>query len=48
MPAICKIKQKNRWNIDKVSIMEGIGINSLVLRHKEKKLALIKQPGLRS
>jgi hypothetical protein len=48
MPAIRKIKQKNRWNMDEVGMMEGIGMNGLVLGHKEKKSALIKQPGSRS
>jgi hypothetical protein len=48
MPAIRLVKQKNRWNVDKVGIIEGIGINGLVLGHKEKKSVLIKQPGSRS
>jgi hypothetical protein len=48
MPAIRKVKQKNRWNVDEVGMMEGLGMNGLVLGHKEKKSALIKQPGSRS
>jgi hypothetical protein len=48
MPAIRLVKQKNRWNVDEVGMMEGIGMNGLVLGHKEKKSVLIKQPGLRS
>jgi hypothetical protein len=48
MPKIRRVKQENRWNVDEVGMMEGIGMNGLVLGHKEKKVALIKQPGSRS
>lgn len=47
MPAIRIIKQKNRYNADEIGMMEGIGMNGLVLGHKGKKAALIKQPGVR-
>ncbi|RKK91727.1 hypothetical protein BFJ68_g16112 [Fusarium oxysporum] len=48
MPAIHKIKQKNRYNMDEVGMMEGIGMDGLVLWHAGKKSALLKQPGSRS
>lgn len=48
MPAVKKIKQKNRYNMDKVCMMEGIELNSLVFGRAEKKSALLKQPGSRS
>jgi hypothetical protein len=48
MPAIRIIKQKNRYNVDEVGMMEGIGMNGLFLGHKDKKSVLIRQPGSRS
>jgi 4-hydroxybenzoate polyprenyltransferase len=48
MPAVRIVKQKNRWNVDEVGMMEGIGMNGLVLGSREKKSVLIKQPGSRS
>jgi 4-hydroxybenzoate polyprenyltransferase len=48
MPAVRQIKQKNRWNVDEVGMMEGIGLNGLFLGHKDKKSLIIRQPGLRS
>lgn len=48
MPAIRTIRPKNRYNVDEVGMMEGIGYNGLVLGSAEKKLVLKKQPGSRS
>ncbi|KAF6519132.1 hypothetical protein HZS61_009512 [Fusarium oxysporum f. sp. conglutinans] len=48
MPAIRIVKQKNRYNVDEVGMMEGIGMNGLFLGHKDKKSVLIHQPGSRS
>lgn len=48
MPAIRIIKQRNRYNVDEVGMMEGIGMNGLFLGHKDKKSVLIRQPGSRS
>ncbi|KAF4435476.1 hypothetical protein F53441_13499 [Fusarium austroafricanum] len=48
LPDIRKIRQENRYNVDEVGMMEGIGLNGLVLGHSEKKEALLKQPGSRS
>lgn len=47
MPPVRKIKQKHRYNVDEVGMMEGIGLNGLVLGRAEKKSALLKQPGSR-
>jgi len=48
MPAVRIVKQKNRYNIDEVGMMEGIGLNGLFLGCKDKKSVLIRQPGSRS
>lgn len=48
MPAIRLVKQKNRYNVDEVGMMEGIGLNGLFLGHKNKKSVIIRQPGSRS
>jgi hypothetical protein len=42
MPAIRIIKQKNRYNVNKVRIIEGIGIDGLFLGHREKKSVIIR------
>ncbi|KAI8401625.1 hypothetical protein FOFC_18494 [Fusarium oxysporum] len=48
MPAIRIVKQKNRYNVDEVGMMEGIGMNGLFLGHRHKKSVLIRQPGSRA
>ncbi|KAL9561272.1 hypothetical protein ACKAV7_014627 [Fusarium commune] len=48
IPAVRIVKQKNRYNVDEVGMMEGIGLNGLFLGHKDKKSVLIRQPGSRS
>ncbi|KAJ0129379.1 hypothetical protein HZ326_27519 [Fusarium oxysporum f. sp. albedinis] len=40
MPAVRIVKQKNRYNVDEVGMMEGIGLNGLFLGCKDKKLPL--------
>ncbi|KAI7770078.1 hypothetical protein LZL87_013493 [Fusarium oxysporum] len=35
--AVQIVKQKNRYNVDEVGIIEGIGLNGLSLSHKDKK-----------
>ncbi|RKK80380.1 hypothetical protein BFJ68_g17724 [Fusarium oxysporum] len=37
MPAVRLVKQKNRYNVDEVGMMEGIGLNGLFLGSKDKK-----------
>ncbi|KAF4339211.1 hypothetical protein FBEOM_6870 [Fusarium beomiforme] len=37
MLAIRIVKQKNRYNVDEVGMIEGIGLNGLFLGHKDKK-----------
>ncbi|SCV42519.1 related to transposase [Fusarium fujikuroi] len=41
MPAIRLVKQGNRYNVDEVGMMEGIGMNGLFLGHQSKKSVLI-------
>ncbi|KAK2470259.1 hypothetical protein H9L39_17876 [Fusarium oxysporum f. sp. albedinis] len=48
IPAVRIVKQKNRYNVDEVGMMEGIGLNCLFLGYKDKKSVLIRQPGPRS
>ncbi|KAF6525908.1 hypothetical protein HZS61_011703 [Fusarium oxysporum f. sp. conglutinans] len=48
MPAIRIVKQKNRYNVDEVGMMEGIGMNGLFLGHRHQKSVLIRQPGSRA
>ncbi|SCN90426.1 related to transposase [Fusarium fujikuroi] len=48
MPAICLVKQGNRYNVDEVGMMEGIGMNGLFLGYQSKKSVLIRQPGSRA
>ena len=42
VPAIKAIKPANRWNIDEASIIEGQGVNGLVVGSREKKAILKK------
>jgi hypothetical protein len=42
------IKPKNRWNIDESGIMEGIGVNGLVVGSSERRSIQKKQPGSRA
>ena len=48
VPAIKAIKPANRWNIDEAGIMEGKGVNGLVVGTKEKKAILKADPGKRA
>jgi 4-hydroxybenzoate polyprenyltransferase len=48
VPAIKAIKPANRWNMDEAGIMEGLGVNGLVVGSREKKAILKKQPGTRA
>ncbi|KAH7462731.1 hypothetical protein FOMA001_g18485 [Fusarium oxysporum f. sp. matthiolae] len=48
IPAVRIVKQKNRYNVDEVGMMEEIGLNCLFLGYKDKKSVLIRQPGPRS
>lgn len=44
---IQQIHHSNRWNIDEVGLLQGVGCNGLVLGQSEKKKTLIKQDGSR-
>jgi 4-hydroxybenzoate polyprenyltransferase len=48
VPAIKAIKPANRWNMDEAGIMEGLGVNGLVVGRRERKAILKKQPGTRA
>ncbi|QGI95816.1 hypothetical protein CEK26_008885 [Fusarium fujikuroi] len=48
MLAIRLVKQGNRYNVDEVGMMEGIGMNGLFLGYQLKKSVLIRQPGSRA
>jgi hypothetical protein len=48
IPAILAIKPENRWNMDESSIMEGLGVNGLVVRSTQKRSIQKKQPGSRA
>ncbi|KAF4414567.1 Pogo transposable element with KRAB domain [Fusarium acutatum] len=43
MPAVRIVKQKNRYNVDEVGMMEGIGLNGLFLGCRDKKSVLIRK-----
>ena len=45
LPEIKAIKPENRWNMDKAGIMEGQGLNGLVVGSKNKCFIQRKQPG---
>jgi hypothetical protein len=44
VPKVKAIKLSNRWNIDKASIIEGQGLNSLVVGSKKRLFVQRKQP----
>ena len=48
IPAIRAIPASQRWNMDKTGIMEGYGLNGLVVGHAEKRKVQGKQPGSRT
>ena len=48
IPAISNIKPENRWNMDESGIMEGLGVNGLVVGSSERRSIQKKQPGSRS
>src|SRR6266699_309799 len=45
LPAIKKVIQADRWNIDETGLMQGMGANSLVLGMTEKRKTFKKDPG---
>ncbi|KAL2125908.1 hypothetical protein VTI74DRAFT_2290 [Chaetomium olivicolor] len=47
IPTIKAIKPANRWNIDEADIIEGMGVNGLVVGSAEKRAILNKKPGTR-
>jgi hypothetical protein len=48
IPAISLIKPENRWNMDESGIMEGMGVNGLVVGSSERRSIQKKQPGSRA
>jgi 4-hydroxybenzoate polyprenyltransferase len=48
IPAIKAILPENRWNMDEAGIMEGLGINGLVIGHANRRFVQRKQPGSRN
>src|ERR1700712_2247245 len=48
MPAIRAIPANQRWNKDETGVMEGYGLNGLVVCHAEKRKTQGKQPGSRA
>jgi hypothetical protein len=48
LPAIKAIKPENRWNMDEAGIMEGQGMNGLVVGSATQRFVQKKQPGSRS
>lgn len=48
VPAIKAINPANRWNVDEAGIMEGKGVNGLVVGTREKKAILKADPGKRA
>ena len=48
LPAIKKVFQADRWNMDETGIMEGLGINGLVVGLAEKKVVIKKDDGRRN
>jgi hypothetical protein len=48
IPAIKAIPASQRWNMDETGIMEGYGLNGLVVGHAEKRKVQGKQPGSRA
>src|SRR6266566_5652136 len=47
LPAIKKVIQADRWNIDETGLMQGMGANGLVLGMAEKRKTFTKDPGRR-
>jgi len=47
LPEVKAIKPSNRWNIDEAGIMEGQGVNGLVVGSKNRRFVQKKQPGSR-
>src|ERR1700712_1111053 len=45
--AIRAIPANQRWNMDETGVMEGYGLNGLVVGHAEKRKIQRKQPGSR-
>jgi 4-hydroxybenzoate polyprenyltransferase len=45
IPEIKAIKPRNRWNMDEARIMEGQGVNGLVVGSKNRRFIQRKQPG---
>ena len=48
LPEIRAIKPENRWNMDEAGIMEGQGLNALVVGSTSRRIAQKKQPGSRA
>jgi DDE superfamily endonuclease len=48
LPAILAVKPENRYNMDESGIMEGFGVNGLVVGSAERRSIQKKQPGSRS
>ena len=47
LPAIKKVMQADRWNMDETGLMQGMGANGLVLSRAEKTKTFKKDPGRR-
>jgi hypothetical protein len=47
-PAIQKIKPEHRWNMDETGIMEGLGVNGLVVGSAEARSVIKKDDGRRN
>jgi len=47
LPAIKKVIQADRWNIDETGLMQDIGANGLVLGMAKKRKTFKKDPGRR-
>ncbi len=47
LPAIKKVIQVDRWNIDETGLMQGMGANGLILGITEKRKTFKKDPGRR-
>jgi 4-hydroxybenzoate polyprenyltransferase len=48
LPEVKAIKPSNRWNIDEAGIMEGQGVNGLVVGSTNRRFVQKKQPGSRT
>jgi hypothetical protein len=48
IPVISSIKPENRWNMDESGIMEGLGVNGLVVGSSQRRSIQKKQPGSRA